>query len=328
MVAHGKQRYWVGFDLGGTKMLAAVFDRDFKLVGSQRRKTKTSEGLRGSVSRIVATLDQALEQAGVRRSQVAGIGFGVPAFVDLERGVVLKAPNLGWNNVPLRKRLSRQLGAPVVVANDVDAGTYGEYRFGAGRKARCVVGVFPGTGIGGGCVYNGAILSGRRVSCMEIGHVPVQADGPLCGCGQRGCLEAVASRLAIAAEAAKAAYRGQAPHLLKLAGTDIAKIRSGVLRASIEAGDKMVERIVRHAAGQIGQALVGVVNLLAPDVVVLGGGLAEEMPDLFCEEARQAIQKGVIPALRDVARISPARLGDNACVLGAAALAAAAAEGH
>ena len=325
MAARGAKKYWVGFDLGGTKMLAGVFDKDFALIASHRRRTKGSDGVRSGVARIAETVDQALEHAGVSRAHLAGIGFGVPAFVDLKQGVVLKAPNLGWENVPLRKLMEKKFRVPVVVANDVDSGTYGEYRFGAARNARCVVGVFPGTGIGGGCVYEGRILHGKRVSCMEIGHVPVRPDGPLCGCGRRGCLEAVASRLAIAAEAAMAAYRGEAPHLLELAGTDVAKIRSGVLRAAIEAGDKTVERIVRHAAREIGVALVAVVNLLAPDVIVLGGGLPEEMPRLYCEEVKATILKGVTDVMRDVTKVVPARLGDNACAMGAAALVASAA---
>jgi glucokinase len=315
------RKYWLGFDLGGTKMLAAVFDDKFRMVGARRRRTKIS-GAKQGVARIAETIEQALDEAGVRRSRLAGIGMAVPGMLDLDRGILLHAPNLGWRNVPLKRKLGKMFHVPVFLANDVDAGTYGEYRFGAAAKGRCVIGVFPGTGIGSACVYEGRLLRGKIGSCMEIGHVPVQLNGPLCGCGRRGCLEAVASRLAIAAEAAQAAYRGEAPHLLNSAGTDIARIRSAVIREAIEAGDKAVERIVRQAARKIGWVLIGVIHLLAPDIVVLGGGLVEEMEALFLDEVRSTVNNGVTDAFEDTFRIVAAKLGDNATAMGAAALVA------
>jgi glucokinase len=154
---------------------------------------------------------------------------------------------------------------------------------------------------------------------MEIGHMEVTPRGPLCGCGASGCLEAVASRLAVSAAAAQAAYRGQAPHLLEAAGTDLSDIRSGALAASVAGGDEAVERILREAARQIGIAVAGVVNLLAPDKVVLGGGLVEAMPELFVEEVSKTARKRAMPAFADTFKVVAAELGDDASVLGAAA---------
>ena len=319
--AETERKYWLGFDLGGTKMFAAVFDAGFRIAGSRRRKTKHTDATSG-VARLVETMDDALADAGLRREQLGGIGMAVPGMLDLDRGVLLHAPNLGWRKVALKAKLEAEYHVPVALANDVDAGTYGEYRFGAGKRARCVVGVFPGTGIGGGCVYEGRLLRGRVGSCMEIGHVPVQPRGLLCGCGRRGCLETVASRLAISAELAQAAYRGDAPHLRDAVGTDLAAIRSHAIREAIEAGDKAVERIVRHAARQIGWVLIGVVHLLAPDTIVLGGGLVEEMEELFVDEIRDAVVGGVTSAFEGTFRIVAAELGDQATAMGAAALVA------
>ena len=141
------------------------------------------------------------------------------------------------NACTVAESVEQALGCPVVLLNDVDAGVYAEYCRGSARSSRCTLGVFPGTGIGGGCVYEGQILRGAVSSCMEIGHVQMLPDGPLCGCGQNGCLEALASRLAISAAAAQAAYRGQAPNLRRLAGTKLSNIRSGVLAKAIRAGD-------------------------------------------------------------------------------------------
>lgn len=317
-----EKKYWVGFDLGGTKMLCLVFDRKFNIIGKARKKTKGAEGADAGLARIVETIDEALKDAKVDRDDVGGIGVGSPGPLDLDRGVVLEAPNLGWRNVPLKDVLEKKFKCPVAVANDVDVGTYGEYRFGAGQKARCVVGVFPGTGIGGGCVYEGNLLRGRVGSCMEIGHMLVQPNGRLCGCGRRGCLETVASRLAIAADCAMAAYRGEAPNLLKACGTDLANIRSGAIADAIKAGDKTVERIVRGAGKHLGNAVGNVINLLAPDVVVLGGGLVEALKDILLEEVRDAVSKRAMSSLVKTVDIVSAKLDDNAGAMGAAALVA------
>ena len=314
-----KENCWVGFDLGGTKMLAKVFDDDFKVLGSERKKTKGNQGAESGLQRMADAVRDALKDAGRPLESVAGIGIGCPGPVDMEKGVVLDPPNLGWDEVNVKRRLQKEFDCPIVVINDVDAGVYGEYRFGAAKKARTAFGVFPGTGIGGGCIYDGTILRGRNLSCFEIGHIPFMPDGPLCGCGQRGCLEAVASRLTVASNSARAVYRGDAPHLQKIAGTDLADIRSGALAEAVEHGDTVVEQIIRHTAFHIGQAVAGVIHLISPDVVVLGGGLVEAMPDLYVSEVKRVARDRVMPAYRDSFQVAATKLGDDAGVLGAAA---------
>ena len=314
-----QSRCWVGFDLGGTKMLTAVYDADFQPLARERKKTKGHEGAEAGLERIVQTIRKTLEQAGVSRDRLAGIGVGCAGPLDIDRGILYNAPNLGWTDVRIKETLEKQFGCPVVIANDVDVGVYGEYCFGAAKYARCVLGVFPGTGIGGGLVYQGRIFRGRKSSCMEIGHIQVMPDGPLCGCGNYGCLEAVASRLAVSAAAAQAAFRGQAPHVLAEAGTDLANIRSGVLASAIQQGDRVVEQIVRTAARHIGTAVAGVIHLLAPDVIVLGGGLVEAMPDLYLDGVEQAARDRVLPSFKKSFKVVAAKLGDDAIILGAAA---------
>src|SRR5262245_46184186 len=318
-MSDSKNGHWVGFDLGGTKMMAAVFSPEFRLLGRRRRKTKGAEGAKAGLDRIVETIRDALDDGRVEGDQLAGIGVGCPGNVDLEKGVVIESANLGCKNFQTREALEKEFKCPAVVLNDVDAGVFGEYRFGAGKNARCVIGVFPGTGIGGGCVYEGQIFRGKNVSCLEIGHVQVNPNGLICGCGRVGCLETEASRLAIAAAAATAAYRGEAPHLLAAAGTDLANIRSGVLADAIQAGDRVIERIVERAARLIGWVVGDVVNLLAPDVVVLGGGLVEAMPDLLVNEVEQAARQRAAPPFAKSFKIMAAKLGDDAVVRGAAA---------
>jgi glucokinase len=317
---------WVGFDLGGTKMMAAAFSGEFRVLGRKRRKTKGAEGVKAGLERIVETIRDALEEGQIKPSQLSGIGVGCPGNIDLEKGLLVDSANLGWRNFAIREALEKTFGCPAVVLNDVDAGVYGEYRFGAGKNARCVVGVFPGTGIGGACVYEGKVLRGKNFSCLEIGHVLVNPLGIPCGCGRIGCLETEASRLAISAAAAMAAFRGEAPHLLSIAGTDLANIRSGTLAESIQAGDTVIERICQRAAMLIGNAVGDVVNLLAPDVIVLGGGLVEAMPELFVEGVDQAARQRAAPPFAKTFKVAAAKLGDDAVVRGAAAWAEATTE--
>ncbi len=322
-MADEQRNLWVGFDLGGTKMLATVYDRNFKPLGRKRRKTKGAEGADAGLARMMRTIDEALADAKATPDDVCGIGVGLPGPLDLEKGIIIESANLGWKNVRLQQILEDRYHCPAALANDVDAGTFGEYSFGAGRKGRCVLGVFPGTGIGGGLVYEGKIFRGTTMSCMEFGHMMVEPKGRMCGCGRRGCLETVASRLAIAAEVAMAAYRGESPFILQAAGTNLSDIRSSVLADAIKAGDKVVDRIVRNAAKRIGDAVGNVANLLAPDVVVLGGGLVEALSDIFLEEVRHTVAKRVMDSFAKSITINVASLGDDATVLGAAALIAA-----
>ena len=315
-----QQRVWVGFDLGGTKMLAVVFNDKLEILGKKRRKTRDKEKDGVQPERLAETIRMALEDAKVDASAVQGIGAGCPGPLDLKKGTILEAPNLGWKNVPLQDFLSKSFNCKAEICNDVDAGVYGEYTLGAGRGARCVLGVFPGTGIGGGMIYEGKIFRGKKSSCLEIGFLQMATEGPVAGVGPVGTLEALASRLAIAAEAAKAVYRGQAPNLAQLAGTDLAEIKSGTLCKAIEAGDKVIEDIVRRAADQVGRAIGSLVNVLCPDVVVIGGGLVEAMPKLYLEEAQKGAKRNVIPSMKDCFTIQIAELGDYSTAIGAAAL--------
>lgn len=299
--------------------MAAIYDSSFHQIARVRKKTKGHEGEKIGVSRIVATVQEAASGAGVNLAEVGGIGIGCPGPVDTARGVILEAVNLGWRKAKLQAQLESEFGRPVVVVNDVDAGVYGEFRFGAAKSARTVLGVFPGTGIGGGGVYEGQIVHGKSISCMEIGHIPVVPEGARCGCGLRGCLETIASRLAISAEAAKAAFRGEAPFLMKQVGTDVSAIRSGVLARAIENGDKVVEDIVRRAAGYLGKAVATVVHLMAPDTIVLGGGMVEAMPGLFQKVVSETATSHVMSVYASSFKVVTAKLGDDAAVIGAAA---------
>jgi len=314
-----KKNVWLGFDLGGTKMLTVAYDENWKVLGRRRRKTRGRDGSDQGIDRIASTIARLLDESDIRKEQIAGIGIGCPGPIDLEKGCLLSTPNLGWKDVEVAEVLGDQFKCPVAVINDVDAGVFGEYKFGAAKDARCVVGIFPGTGVGGGCVYEGNILQGSGISCMEIGHTRISGSNKSSGSAFPGSLESEASRLTIAAEAAKAAHRGDAPYLFKESGTDLAEIRSGALAASVEHGDKVVRRLVEEAAITIGYAVANVVHILAPEKIVLGGGLIEAMEDLIVSTVRKTARANVMPVYRDRFEVVAAKLGDDAGVMGAAA---------
>lgn len=309
------KKVWIGFDLGGTKMLAKVFDQKFTEIGGAKTKTEGYRGMEAGLERMIETIEEALSAAKVSKSDVLGIGVGCPGPVDPSRGVLVEAPNLGWSEAPIADVLGKEFGCEVVLCNDVDAGAFAEYKFGGAKGASCAVAIFPGTGIGAGAVLNGHLVQGGNLSAMELGHIPLHPERG----GGGGTLETFCSRLWIAAEAAKLAFRGLAPNLLALCGTDIAAITSTRLAEAIRAGDIEVEKVVRKAAATLGYGVASVVHLLAPDVIMLGGGLVEAMPTLYLGEVRDSANAHLLAAYRDSFKLVTAQLGDDSGVQGAAA---------
>ncbi len=311
-------RVWVGFDLGGTKMLAKVFNSEYQTLGKSKQKTKGHKGMDSGLERMAETIEEALDDAGCKHDQIEAIGVGCPGPINPEIGEIVEAPNLGWKNVPVESYLGESFGCQTIICNDVDAGVYAEYVEGAARGSRCAVGIFPGTGIGAGAVLDGQLLQGKNLSCMELGHIPLFPETS--GDGEDGTtLETECSRLKIASEAARAAYRGLAPNLLSACGTDMSNITSGKLAAAIAAGDHEIENIVHRAAMLLGCGVATVVHLLAPDRFVLGGGLVEAMPEIYVDTVRRSAEARVLPAYRGTFEIVAAELEDDAGVMGAAA---------
>ncbi|MGB7326434.1 MAG: ROK family protein [Rubripirellula sp.] len=318
-MADNEKNIWIGFDLGGTKMLAIAYDGQWKELGRRRRKTRGRDASDSGAQRIVSTITQLLDENKLDKANLAGIGIGCPGPIDLKKGSILTTPNLGWDDVEIGSLLKKEFGCPVVVLNDVDAGVFGEYQFGSGKGSRCAVGIFPGTGVGGGCVYEGKILQGAGISCMEIGHTRISSSNRASGISMSGTVESESSRLTIAAEAAKAAFRGDAPYLAKKTGTDLTEIRSGALADAIENGDKSIKKLVEGAAETIGLAVVNIVHILAPDKIILGGGLVEAMESLIVDTVKKTAKANVMSVYKDRFDVVAAKLGDDAGVLGAAA---------
>ena len=309
--------YYCGFDLGGTKMLCVILDENFEVIARKRKKTKGMEGAQAGLVRIVDTIRETIAEANLPLDGLKAIGIGVPGPVDMDNGIVHVAVNLKWKNVPLGSLLQDAFQCPVSVLNDVDAGVYGEFRVGAAVGAHSVAGIFPGTGIGGGFVYDKQILRGKRHTGMEIGHTRIASTDHTSGMRMSGTLESEASRLAIAANCAKLAYRGDAPTLAKTTGTDLSEIRSKALAAAVKGGDEHVEQIIRRAARTVGFSVVNLIHLLTPEIIVLGGGLVEALSDIYLEEVKKTVDANVLECYADTFKIKLAKLGDDAGAIGA-----------
>jgi glucokinase len=311
----------VGVDLGGTKILAGVVGPDHAILGRSKRHTPAEDGGSAILSAIVEAIDHALGEAGLRREDVAGIGIGSPGPLDPDRGVILFSSNLNVKDWPLAHDLSEAIGRPCLLRNDVRVGGYGEFRLGAGRGYKHVLAAFVGTGVGGCYIVDGKILEGTTGNAGEIGHIMVKANGPLCGCGRRGCLEALSSRSAITRRIHKAAKLGEATVLAAKVDKKSAKLKSGDLASAVLASDPVALREVERAAHFLGLGLGGLVNLLGPEIVVVGGGVTAALGSTFLDLVRASARQQILVDPEEKIRIEPAALGDDAGILGAALLA-------
>lgn len=311
----------MGVDLGGTKILAAVVDEQHQILGRAKRPTPADQGGPAILAALVAAIDQALADAHRDRSDLLAVGIGSPGPLDPITGVIPFSANLNVRNWALGPDLSRALDRPVLLQNDVRVGGYGEYRLGAGRGHRNVLAAFVGTGVGGCLILDGKIFHGATGNAGEIGHIIVKPGGPKCGCGRRGCLEALSSRTAIARRVGKAARRGLSSPLASKVDKKSGKLKSGDLAAALMTGDPVAIAEVRRAARFLGLGIGGLINLIGPDVVVIGGGVTEALGEPFVELVRASAWEQTLVDPDHTIPIKIAQLGDDAGVLGAALLA-------
>jgi len=307
-------------DLGGTKILAAIFSPDGVVVSRAKKMTRAERGPEAVVNRMAATVREAALDAGIDPAELKGIGVGAPGPIDVQAGVVRVAPNLGWEQFPLTEQLRERLGLPVFLGNDVSVAVRAEHQVGAGRGTRTMVGIWPGTGVGGGIVVDGVLYSGMAGLAGEIGHMTIKAGGRKCGCGGRGHLEALCSRTAIVKDIARQVKRGAKTELTKIAGDDVGAATSGDLAKARERGDKVVIKALDRAAAYLALGVAGVANLLNPELVVLGGGVVEALGDPFVDYVTELVRKQPLHAATGDLRIAKSELGDDAGISGAALL--------
>lgn len=314
--------YAVGIDFGGTKIIAGVVELSTgKLVGSAKKKTRQAGETLDITKRLALVVEEAITASGINRKQLTGIGIGAAGMVDRANGVLLNAVNLGLTELPLTAPLEQDFGVPAKLGNDVEVATLGEMHFGAGKGCDHFVCVFVGTGIGSGIVVNGQLLRGASGTAGEVGHTVLYPLGRTCGCGANGCLEAYASRTAVAKFVASEVARGQASQVADKIDHTKGILRSKVLSQAMEAGDPLVIRAITDAARHLGVGLATIVNFFNPQRIILGGGLVEASQSYYEIAAQEAIARSLPIAIKNT-EIVKSGLGDFAGIIGAAKLTA------
>lgn len=310
-----------GIDLGGTKIQAAVVDARGAVSGEARRPTPTSGGPQDVAEAMAEAMREAAEQAAVETSSLQGIGVGSPGDADEKTGVVSSAKNLpGWEgSFPLADALGEALGAAVRVGNDVQVATEAEFHLGAGREFKSLIGVFWGTGVGGGLVLDGKPWLGRGAA-GEIGHVVVKRGGAKCPCGRRGCLEAYAGRSAMEAEARRQHEEGHKTDLFKLMEKhEKPRLTSGIWERALDHGDHLAGKLIDRAIEAIGTGVASAVNLIDPEAVIVGGGLGIRFGERYMEPLMHEMTKHLFVDERPPA-VRVASLGDLGGAIGASLL--------
>jgi glucokinase len=307
-----------GIDLGGTKIQTAVVDDSGEVKGEERAPTPTSGGPADVAAAMAAAMREAAEAAGVETSDLDGVGVGSPGIIDSKKGLVTSARNLpDWEgSFALGPELSKALGTPVKLKNDVDVATDAEFELGAGRDYSSLLGVFWGTGVGGGIVLDGRPWSGRG-GAGEIGHVVVKMDGARCPCGRRGCMEAYAGRKALEQRARHQQEKGHHTDLFKIMekrGRD--RLTSGIWARALDHGDKVAIKLLDEAVEALGVGVASTLNVLDVEAVVIGGGLGLRLGEPY----RKRIEEAMMPHLfasDDPPPVHLAELGDLGGAIGA-----------
>ena len=311
---------FIGIDLGGTNLRAGIVDLESGTVLKIKSvPTLAREGHDAVMARMADLVDTVAAENGLAKSDIGGVGIGVPGVLDLKKGTVVFLPNLPgtWPNVPLRDTVSERTGLPVSLLNDARANTLGEWKFGAGRGVETMACFTIGTGVGGGLVINNQLHMGIGGTGGELGHQTVDPAGVRCGCGNIGCLETVGSASAIAAMGIKAVVQGLTTSIGELAGYDLNQINTELIARAANQGDPVAREIFTRAGTAFGIAIANVLVCVGPRKVVLGGGVAA-VGDLLFDPIRVFIKKNVSMMPADQVEVLAAELGNNAGVLGVA----------
>ncbi len=306
--------YWIGVDLGGTKILAGLFDHDLTVLARAKQPTGAEGGPAGVFGRIGQAVDAVIREAKIDPTRVRGLGFGIPGQIEPGTTLVRFAPNLNWRDVDVQPLLPADWHWPVVLENDVRMGTYGEFAHGAAKGCRHVFGIFVGTGVGGGLILNGELYNGFNGHAGEVGHIVLH--------WRKGeTLESLAGRRYQMKRAKSLLDDGPKRVRKEWKGIDLDKVKSKDLAEMYAKDDPVAVQVVDDAARAVGAAIGSVVNLLSPEVVVLGGGVAGALGEPFRERVWEVAQKFALPGATHGMRCVPAALADDSGIVGCAAFA-------
>ena len=316
-----QEKFIVSVDMGGTKILASVINSKKGIISRQKKPTDIENGTKVYVKDIAELVKKVVKSSKLDAKNIVSVCLGVPGSVNPQTGIIGLAPNLGIKNYKMKAELEKLIPYPVLLENDVNLGTLGIKNYGVGKDATNMLAVFVGTGIGGGVVIDKKMYRGNSFVAGEIGHMLVQKNGPKCGCGKKGCFEALASRTAIVNniiyDIKKLKKRSVLSELVK----SNERIKSGSLKNAIEKKDKVVTKRITEACEVIGDVLASVCNLMNFDKIVLGGGVIEALGDFMLPKIREQFNKQVFDAAGKGVKIVPSKLADDAAIYGGLALA-------
>lgn len=313
------KKYRIGIDIGGTNVKFAIVDLQGKIIYSNSVMTHAELGYESALNNIKQAIYTAFKETKVTKENIEGMGIGFPGQIDSEKGIVRNLPNMpGWENVPVAKIMETEFGFPTKIDNDVRCAALGELNFGAGKGCKNLVCITVGTGVGSAIVANGQLVRGASMAAGELGHMTLLPfEGPICGCGDTGCLEALASGPSIVAMAEEYILGGKSTKYKELAAAG--PITPYLVYEAAKQGDAVAKRIFTLTGEWLGIALSNVVNLLNPEKIVIGGGVAQA-GDLLFDPIREVIKKRTLKVSGDAVKVVPAELGESAGVVGASLL--------
>lgn len=313
--------YVVGLDIGGTKILAVLFDRKFKIIGEKKLRVEPHLGKSAFFRTVRESVDGLLDEAGVKLKNIAAVGAGCPGIIRNPEGRVEISPNLAFlKGCLLNREFTRFWGVPTAVDNDVNFGLYGEQQFGAARGIRHVAGIFLGTGVGGAFIFDGKLYSGFTGAAGEIGHTYLRLPFEAVGSAQASSatVEGMLGRLAISSDAGLLLMKQKAPALFEATGYDVKRIKSKALVRAIQQGDTAVKELLESKARILGIVMANLANLLSPQLIVLGGGVIEALGAYMIPEATRVMKEFMLSPLVKSVKVVPAALNDYAIAMGAA----------
>jgi glucokinase len=305
-------------DIGGTKIITAIISDDGRVIAKDRCLTLAGEGVQAVIDRLFSAADSLLNRNNMEPAQLSGIGLASAGIIDSGRGVITVSPNLpDWCDVPLGDIVRERYRVDAFLVNDASAAALGEHRFGAGRGVSNLVLLTLGTGIGGGIIINNEMYLGSCGSAGEIGHMTIDINGPECGCGNRGCLEVLASGTAIARDAVSRIGQGERSSLVEMVRGKLENVTAEKIGAAARNGDSLALDVLSRAGIYLGVGLANLINIFNPEMIVLGGGMVG-LGDLFIAPAQRVAVERSFPVSARAVRIVTAQLENEAGVYGAA----------
>ena len=313
------KKYDICLDVGGTKVLGAIFNESKEIIYRLKKRSKAGGNQTGDIEQvIISVVEEMIQASGINREEIRAIASCAPGVIDQDTGVVLFTPNLPMRDYDMKAAMEKQFGIPFFVGNDVNLGVLGEYKYGAGRGYRNIVGFFVGTGMGGGLILNGELFTGNQFKAAEYGHMILDPEGPLCNCGQRGCLEAFSSKQGMTAYIRQQVSRGRETMMAEAVADGV--FRSKKLKKALGAGDKVAMEAVDRACHYLAVATGNMINTLSPDLILYGGGVIEAMGDLFLNKILAEVDRYCMTAIRPTVELKIAELGDDSILYGDLAL--------